>query len=266
MAIMARLPTFVVAGVAGCGSRWLRFNLNEHPDIYLPPFPLDFFADGVPVFEGPPFGDGRRTPREGVRWYRHQFMVPEELPCVGDASPAYLAGLNDPRTVAERIDEVLPEAPVVVLIRHPLDRLEAVALDQARRGRLDPEANLFELVRDDDPVVEDLDLVRGGLYAWNLVPFLELLGDRVLIVMHEDVLADPAGAYLRVLDHIGADPDFVPDGLERPVFSDPPVEAPRPLSEAERRQLYGLFREDVEELDALLGRSLRHWDPGPPDC
>ncbi len=34
--------------------------------------------------------------------------------------------------------------------------------------------------------------------------------------------------------------------------------------DAQRRVLAMLFRDDVEELEAMLGRSLAHWDPGPP--
>ncbi len=264
MAQVPTLPNFVVAGVAGCATRWLRFHLNEHPDVFTPPFPMDFFAEGVPPFEGPPFGDARRQVREGLRWYRHQFMVPEGMPCVGDVSPCYLAASNRPDVIAERIDEVLPEVRVVVMIRQPVERMYVTMVEHAKRGVLPPDPDLFEMVRLRDPSLEELDLIGGGLYAQNLVPFLERFGDRLLVVVHDDVRADPATAYRQVLAHIGADPDFVPSHLDRPIFDDPGVTEPRPLTPEQAFRLYGLFRGDVEELEAILDRDLSAWSPAPP--
>ncbi len=265
MARVPTLPNFVVAGVAGCATRWLRFHLNQHPDVFVPSFPLDFFAPGVPPFEGPPFGDARRTPREGLRWYRHQFMVPEGMPCVGDVSPSYLAAVNRPAVIADRIEELLPDVRVVVMIRQPVERMYATVVEQAKRGVLPPDPDLFMLVRDRDPVVEELDLVSGGLYAQNLLPFQEQFGERLLVVVHDDVVADPAGVYCQVLTHIGADPDVVPPDLHREIFNDPGVTDVQPLTSAQARRLFGLFRGDVEELEAVLDRDLSAWDPGPPD-
>jgi len=265
MARRPTLPNFVVVGAAGCATRWLRFHLNRHPDVFVPPHAVDFFADGAPPFEGPPFGDGRRTPSGGVRWYRHQFLVPEGVPCVGDASPSYLAGISHPPTVAARIEQVLPEVRVVAMVRQPVARMHAVMLDQARRGNLPPDPDLYTLVSGQDPLVTELDLVAGGLYAQNLNPFRERFGDRLLVVLHDDVVTDPTGVYRRVLGHIGADPDVAIDGLERVVFDDPGVIAPGPFTEAQARQLFSLFRGDVEELEVQLDRDLSAWDPGPPD-
>ena len=266
MARVPTLPNFVVIGAAGCATRWLRFHLNEHPEVFVPPYPVDFFADGVPPFEGPPFGDARRTPREGLRWYRHQFLVPEGIPCVGDVSPSYLAAVNRPATIAGRIDEVLEDVKLVALVRQPVERMYATMVEHAKRGVIDPDPDLLALVRDQHPDVEDLDLVTGGLYAQNLAPFRRRFGDRLLVVVHDDVLADPVGVYAQVLDHIGADPTVVAPDLARPVFDDPGVTDPHPLSDAESRRLYSLFRADVEELEAVLDRDLSSWDPGPPDC
>ena len=85
------LPNFLIIGAARCATRWLRFNLNLHPDVFMPPYPLDYFAPGVPPFEGPPFGDARRRVREGGRWYRLEFTAAYDQPFVGEASPSYLA-------------------------------------------------------------------------------------------------------------------------------------------------------------------------------
>jgi hypothetical protein len=261
---VATIPNFLILGAAGCGTRWLRHHLGQHPDIYIPPFPLDFFAEGVPPFEGPPFGDARRTVRGGGRWYRHQFMVPPDLPSVGELSPGYLAGINRGSQVAARIQQSIPDARLVALVRQPVERMVTVATELARRGHLPTEVDLFAMVQDEDPAVAELDLVTGSLYARNLASFHRRFGDQLLVVTHDDVRARPGAVYASVLDHIGADPDHVPDDLERDVFSDPGVAVVKPLTTEEAQVLYGRFRSDVEELAEMFDRDLSSWDPGPP--
>ena len=122
------------------------------------------------------------------------------------------------------------------------------------------------MVRRDDPAVEALDLIGAGRYAQNLYPFWRSYGERLLIVVHDDIRTDPAKVYEQVLTHIGVTTDFTPSRLERVLYSNAHsrwVAASMPDDE-QRRNLAMLFRNDVEELEAMLGRALTAWDPGPP--
>ena len=259
-------PTFVIIGAQRCATRWLRFNLDQHPDVFVPTVPLDYFAPGVPPFEGPPFGDARRTTQTSARWYGLQFVAAEDVACVGDWSPTYLAAVNHPGSVAIRMDETLPDVRLVAVVRQPVDRLRSAVARAVQTGLLAPGTDLVELVEGGDPRVDALDLVAGGRYARTLHPFVKRFGDRLLVLRHDEVVRDPGGAYESVLRHIGADPDFRPDGLERPRFTTRGLDELVPLDGADRRRLYRLFRSDVEELEALLDWDLSAWDPGPaPD-
>ena len=40
------LPTFLIIGAQKCATRWLRFNLGLHPDVYVAPTELSFFNNG----------------------------------------------------------------------------------------------------------------------------------------------------------------------------------------------------------------------------
>jgi hypothetical protein len=256
-------PTFLIIGAARCATRWLRFNLNQHPDVFLPAVPLDYFAPGIPPFEGPPFDDARRSVRQGVRWYRLQFVAVEDQPVVGEASPGYLAQLNRPGGVAERIDEALPGVKLVAVVRHPVDRMYSALLRAIQTGLLPVGTDLVELVRSGAPEVETLDLIGGGQYAINLHPYVRRFGDRLLILRTEDVRDHPDESYARVLAHIGAEPGFQPDGLERVRFASRNEAMAPPLDDQARRQLFRHFRADVEELEVLLDWDLSDWDPGP---
>jgi hypothetical protein len=264
MARVPALPTFLIIGASRSGSRWLRFNLSRHPDVFLPPHALDYFAPAVPAFEGPPFGDARRTPRGGRRWYELQFVPADEAPCRGECSPGYLARANRPATTAVRIDEALPEVRLLAVVRQPVDRMYSAMVRAIATGRLPVGTDLVELVESNGPEVEALDLVGGGAYTTDLYPFVKRFGPRLAVFTLDEIAARPDQVYRAALDHIGASPDFVPPDLERVLFSNGPRPELAPeLDLASRQRLYHRFRTEVDELEVLLDRDLSAWDPGP---
>ncbi len=257
------LPNFLIIGAARCATRWLRFNLNQHPDVFMPPFPLDYFAPGVPPFEGPPFGDARRQPREGGRWYRLQFTAAEDQACVGEASGGYLARINGPGSVGERIDDTLPDVRLIAVVRHPVDRMYSAFAQAVQTGYLPVGTDLVELVERGDPRAEMLDLEWGSRYSLLLHPYLKRFGDRLLVLRHDDIRRDPGAVYDAALRHVGAAPGFRPAQLDRVLFAGHGEGLVGPLDDTQRRLLYRRFRADVEELEELLDWDLREWDPGP---
>ena len=139
-------------------------------------------------------------------------------------------------------------------------------LHHVRSGRLAPDTDLFAMVEEGHPDVEALDLVNGGRYAESLYPYHHLFGDQLLVLTQDDVRDQPAKVYEAVLRHIGADPSFEPAHLDRVLFSNRRtvrVTGPR-LSPEQHRILYSLYRDDVQELEAMMAADLSRWDPGLP--
>ncbi len=264
MARTPSLPTFLIIGASRSATRWLRFNLSRHPDVFLPPHPLDYFAPGLASGEGAPFRDARRTARGGRRWYELQFAPADEAPCRGECSPSYLARVNRPATTAARIDEALPEVKLLAVVRQPVDRMYSEMVRAIATGRLPRGTDLLELVESGRPEVEALDLVGGGCYTTDLYPYVKRFGSRLAVFTLDDIVARPDEVYRRSLDHIGASPDFVPADLERVLFShDPDADLAPALDLVQRQRLYHLFRSEIEELEVLVDRDLSAWDPGP---
>jgi hypothetical protein len=246
------LPDFVIVGAQRAATRWLRANLGDHPDIHLPGAPVDHFSH--------PSED------RGVRAYRMAFRHAGGARFVGEASPSYLLPMHRPRAVARRINHLLPESRVIAILRDPVDRMCSAFRDHVIHGRLPLDADLADLVKRDHPDVERLGLVGGGLYSKLLTPYRKAFGDRLLIVFHDDVRDDPAKVYDAVLAHIGAPVGFVPRRLDWVLYSNAASKWGRAaaITPEQRRVLYMLFRRDVEELEAMTGRYLPAWDPGPP--
>lgn len=247
------VPNFLVIGAQRSATRWLRANLEEHPDIFTPSASVAYFSDHS------------KTRVRTFRNYQRHFEAWAGEPFVGESSPDYLLPANDPRSVAVRIREQLPEARLIAILRDPVDRMYSALLHHIKRGRLPVDADLFAMVTGDDPDVAALDLIGAGMYARNLRPFAEIFGDQLRILFHDDVRTEPAKVYASALDHIGARTDFMPDRVDQVRFSNRrSVRATGPrLTPETRRILFSLFRTDVEELEAMTGRFLPGWDPGP---
>lgn len=103
-------------------------------------------------------------------------------------------------------------------------------------------------------VLEDpIRILAGGneprLYASTLRPLLDRQSDRVLVLASDDLISSEQGL-AELLDHVGLRPA---DLLAKP--------APerQPISPGLRASLFSGVREDVEELEALAGRTFRSW-------
>lgn len=246
------LPTFLVLGAHRAAGRWLRTNLVEHPDVFVTPKPVGYFTDGSWM--------------TGFRGYRNQFRDGVGCAAVGELAPSYLRSTQDLRSLANRIDTRLPDVRLIALVRQPVDRMYSAFRDHVIHGRLPLESDLSAMIRTGDPVLAELDLIGSSLYASNLYPYWRRFGDRLLVVVVDDIRDDPAKVYHRVLEHIGVRTDVTPSRLERVLYSNAASRwtADSIPTDDQRRTLHMRFRADVDELEAMLGRYLPAWDPGPP--
>jgi hypothetical protein len=246
------LPDFVIIGAQKSGTRWLRYNLGLHPEIYTAPVEPNFFID-----------DRSDAPPD-LAWYRSHFTDWDGEPHVGEATPAYMIWHHDPARSARRMHDLIPEARPIAVLRNPIDRAYSAVVHHIRKGRLPPDADLMELARRPPDPDDRLSLITGGWYAASLEPYRRLFEDRLLVVLHDDVVADPRATYARVLHHIGADTTFAPADLDAVRFTnqaDQGSGAPPPLTADERAELYEQFAPDIAALEVMLGRDLRGWSP-----
>lgn len=145
-------------------------------------------------------------------------------------------------------------------------------------------------MRDEPETCARLAILDGGRYAESLAPFVEGFGDRLLVLLHDDVASDPVATYATALRHVGADPGFVPPGISEPRNrgrvtgggarrASPLAMAGRAkrallhqprradeldvheLTPAERAELFEHFASDVARLEDLIGRDLSCWRP-----
>lgn len=169
-----------------------------------------FFADDLDTASYPDLKYRVRS------WNDYLALFEEAAPehTAGEASVCYLYS----QVAAERIAAAVPGARIIVMLRHPVDAMYSLhgRWRWSGRERLDFAAALADEQRRVRLLDPRGDLVTvEGLYrrAVNWVPqldrYLRIFGpDRVHVVLHEDLLADPRETLRGVLGAIGVDPDF----------------------------------------------------------
>ena len=249
-------PNYLIVGAQKAGTRWLRYNLARHPDVFAARAEVHYF--------------NTRRYSNGADWYRSQFAGWSGERAIGESTPGYTMPRQRPARTAERIDEQLPGVRLFAVLRDPCDRALSAFIHHMNQGRLDPETDLLEHVRAQPPKADILQIVGGGLYAANLAPYRERFGERLLVFLNEDLQGDPRSVYRRALVHLDVDAGFVPDRLDKVRFSNRAPKASRyrsarqgrrPLSADERAALYPYFAADIDRLEQMLGRDLSHWRP-----
>jgi len=266
-------PRFLIVGAQKAGTRWLRFNLGEHPDVF------------APHFEPNHFNPGQRF-EESLDSYRARFEGWNGEQIIGEASPQYMVWGRQyadvqgpdvppggrPAMVASMIDQQLPDVRLFAVLRDPCERAYSAFLHHIRQGRVDPNADLLEYLRSHPPGKDPLGLISVGWYAACLAPYFERFGDRLSVFLNEDISRQPVTVYQQALGHIGADRSFTPPDLAKVRFSTRlPEESKhrladgrhRGLTTQERAWLLDHFIADIDRLETMLGRDLSGWrSPG----
>lgn len=208
---MTDAPDFLVIGAARSGTTALTSFLAEHPDVFVsdPKEPhLLAFADGPVRFSGP--GDDDLVNRVAVRdveTWRGLFRGrPERRRGEGSVTT-----LCYPQTSIPAIDRLCaPGCRLVVLLRDPVERAWSGWLYLRSRGY---DAGDFSecLAREDERTRAGWShmwqLARLSRYGEQLAPFVAGFGDRLLVVLQEDLARDPGGQLRRVLEFLDVDPD-----------------------------------------------------------
>jgi hypothetical protein len=207
-------PSFFLLGASKAGTTSLHYYLAQHPDLLMsdPKEPAFF----------------RLEYERGPDWYWHTyFRRYGGQRAAGDGAPQ---NLHLP-FVARRIRDTAPDARLLVLCRHPVDRAVSAWRHNVRLG-VEPlsfgdavERNLARLERGD--TLEDEASVRRyqeigtregnaglqrafgfyvepGHYADHIERYRRLFGaERLLILFFDDLVADPAGTTARAVAFLG---------------------------------------------------------------
>jgi hypothetical protein len=228
-------PAWLGIGAQRSGTTWFIDLLLQHPQVTLSTRNRkELHALYTSLVE--------EWDEQGKEEYRALFDV-EGLP--GECTPYYLRAC----WVAPLAGAVLsPDAPVIVLLRDPVERFASAMRHMLSRAELANEghakgAKLRNL---------SSDAQWGGMYASQLDAWAAVLGrERLMVFQYEAVCADPVSAVEAVWRRLGLDPVRLVD-IDRPsrVSTSPDVwQLPSAMAE----QLRVLYRREIERLSHEWG-------------
>lgn len=279
-----RSPDFICIGAQKAGTCWLRENLRAHPRVWMPMVPELHYFDG-------PLGDvADFSPRLAVermaaperrnaalaklqqlvmaedldgaswwamhafvdrdeRWYRSLFAFAPEGSLAGEITPRYM--LCGEQEVAH-MHSVAPEARLIFLLRHPVERFWS----QCRMKYADG-----TLARGTPAAMHLLDSSNGrprGIYSKAIVRFCKRFRpEQMLLVFHEGIRRQPAAVMEAIFDFLQL--PRVPlnvEMLKRPVNRASCNDPMPPDLEARVRATY---RSEIEVLARVLGGYAAGW-------
>jgi hypothetical protein len=210
------LPNFLIIGAAKSGTTSLAHYLRAHPQAFMPRFEPHYFT-------------AERRWKLGQAWYESQFKEAGDAVAVGEKSASYS---RHPlyQGVPGRVAALLPNARVVYLVRHPLQRMRSEYLHRLLNGK--ETRSLDEAVRADPSY---LDTSR---YALQIDRYLEHFPEEQLLVLTAERLRhDRREALDRVLELLGLDRGWQPPELGREYNRTERKQARRPVPGPVKRLL-----------------------------
>lgn len=207
------LPTFIILGAGKSGTTSLRSYLKQHPDIFMAPRgePSFFAHEGQqPAFAGP--GDDRWRFVTDIRAYTALFAGAESYRAAGEVSPRYLFY----EQACERIKYYVPEARLVAILRHPVDRAYSHFLMNRNRD-CEPEPDFrTAIAREDDRMRRgwswDWSYVGAGRYYEQLLRYYQRFPEeQIKIFLYEDLKYYPEDFFRELFAFLGVDPSFRPE-------------------------------------------------------
>lgn len=231
--LVARLPDFLVIGAPKAGTTTLAADLSRHPSLWIPPEKELGFFDV-------------RWQHESMEAYGARFAAAPPDRLVGEATPTYLHAPG----AMERVAAEVPAARLVVLLRDPVDRAWSHYWYNCM-------ARLVEHLPPDEAFArKSAEYLGPGDYASHLRRVHGLFDpEQVLVLVLDDLAADPAGTFAEVCRHLAV-PEIVPPDVGTTRNS-----SYRVRSQWIRRQMYRYSL--WTRLPGRLGFRLEEWNHVP---
>jgi Sulfotransferase domain len=206
-------PNLFIVGAPKAGTTSLARYLSTHPDVFVADKELSYFGSDLEFRTV----KGRRW-RIGYGTYLEWFARHDQERYRTDRSVFYLYSSR----AAQEIFSFDPHSRIIVLLRNPVDQMHSQHSEMLFQG----DENLVSF---EDAIAAEPQRKRGervppgcqkvfGLFYRDIARYCDqveryhrLFGrEQVCVVVYDDLVADAAAAYGRVLEFLGADPGHRP--------------------------------------------------------
>jgi len=180
---MNKTPDFIIIGAMKCATSTLHEQLALQPGIFMS------------KLKEPNFFSNNEEYQKGWNWYLSNFASAPVEALSGESSTHYTKLPTYPETI-QRIQQHLPQAKFIYVIRHPIDRLVSQYIHEWTQKVISEDINTA--------ITNHPELIDYSCYTMQLQPYLETFGqDRILPIFFERMLAHPQEELERVCQFIG---------------------------------------------------------------
>jgi hypothetical protein len=174
------LPSFLVLGPPRTGTTWLHEVLSPHARLPEPTKETRFFD---------------RHFERGLSWYLGHFPIPGDTRPAGEIAPTYFASPS----ARARVARTLPHAKLVVIFRHPVQRLVSMYRMKRAYGMF---GWSLEEALDRDP-----ELIASSRYATHLRQWRRLFSEKqICVALFDELTIEPQAFVDRVARFLGIHP------------------------------------------------------------
>jgi hypothetical protein len=271
------LPDFLIIGAPKAATSWLAKNLRRHEKVFMPPSEIHYFS---------------RSYDHGLDWYASLFASAQAGQIVGEKSATYLASPQVP----ERVAKLLPNARLIAQLRNPIERAYSDYCMLLRRGTVNHRIGDYL-----DPArAASQRFIADGEYGKQLSHWLCFFPrEQLEIILYDEISRRPIEILTEVSSFLGLE-SVMTTGGSKPVDV---KEEPRlpltmrralsplkaavapyrgriwfkaihsalarpfvypPLGTDLRNKLADYYRNDVINLEKILGRTVPLWLEGSP--
>ncbi|MGB0652276.1 MAG: sulfotransferase family protein [Thermoplasmatota archaeon] len=205
----AARPNFFLIGAPKSGTSAMCAYLRQHPEVFLPRLKEPYWFSS----------DLLNPPRvHSEKEYLGLFAPGAGRPRIGEGSVGYLYS----EAATRNVHAFDPEAKLIVMLRDPVSMVPSYH-SQLLYECWEPLVDLEEALDAEDDRRQGKRLPKGidfrtlaysevADYAPHIERWQETFGkDALLVLLMDDLKADAAGTYRRVLEHLGVDPGHEPD-------------------------------------------------------
>ena len=211
-------PNFIVIGAGKAGSTSLCTLLAQHPHIFVskPKEPRFFSLD--------------ENFHRGWEWYESFFKGAETALAIGEGSVNYTMRTAYPNT-SERIAKSLPEAKLIYIVRHPLERIVSNWRMGAWMHKDFPAFN--QAVREES--LRPL-LIDRSKYWFQISAYRDyFLDERIMVLFLKELQSNPCQVLQRCYEFLGVDSVSEPSQIGGVYNTAEKRQAERPLISRLRR-------------------------------
>lgn len=212
-----KLPNFVIAGFAKCGTTSLYHYLYEHPEVFLPKRKELHYFTYESVLKNKDRGPGDSEMHafhvKSFSDYKRFYEQADKYLAVGEVSPSYAnytEGLNGIKSVLGQ------STKVVLVLREPIDRMYSNYLHLVREGR--EELSFADALKEEE---SRFNLGYSNFWRYKFtssyydkIREVKNNFDNVFIITFEDFVANRKERIGELYRFLGVDDSYIPKNID----------------------------------------------------